>query len=133
MKKKTINSGITLCILLLGSILPVAGGQIDSTMITDTCDTNIDSLAAGPVHKYILIGRIKDLDLNYEFNSTNYTVFTAVRTLEIEIYRYGPYSRFFGVAHYRNAAISFPNEYFQFRGILRDRFICGVFEYNYVY
>ena len=127
---KTKRVSIILCIFLLGSILPSVVGQTDNAIVAQE-DTHIDPLANEPVLKYFFIGRIRNLDLDYEYNSSNYTAFTAVRVLEIGMYRYGYLSRFFGVTHYRNTRISIPNEYFQFRGILRDRFICGVFQYIY--
>ena len=129
---KRTKVGIILCILLLGCILPVVGGQVESTTNEDVNGSNSDFLAAGPVYKIFFIGRIKDLVIDDELPIGNYSHFTIVRAWAITVYRFGVTSRSISVTHTRNMPQYFQTGYWEFQGILRNRFVCGVFKYNYV-
>ena len=129
-----MNTGIILCIILLGSILPAVGSGQTNTTIEDNYDTAFEKTNTivhplgyfGP--NIYLMGRIEPLDYDAVFE--NYTYFFAVRVRGIQIYWYDG-SHAIELFQYRNIPVFFHNDYYQFRGILEDRFICGVFEFIY--
>ena len=124
--KKTI---LLISLLLLGSLLPVVGGHTETDSIVNIGNIGEEIPISGPVYRYFLIGRITDLSLHYEYESVNYTTFTTVRVFGLEVQRYNIVSRAIGISHYRNMPISFPEDMFQFRGVLRNNFISGMFDY----
>ena len=135
MKSIGMKKAIALsCIILLVNTLPVVAGQHTTTTANESNITmNSDTCI---VVRNIYIGRIKDLDTNYSLyhinftgNFTNYTAitFTAVRVVEISIYRYGLTNRCFATICYRNIRLFFPNNMYEFKGILRKNVICGTF------
>lgn len=136
MKTKSKIIGIIFCMLILGNILPIAGADYLGIPEMNTNDIDfeesdaiVDPVGANPIAKIILIGRIKDLTFEEDPFFGNWTYFTAVRVTGISIYRYGG-SRAIGLFRYKNMPLGFPMDYYQFRGILRNRFICGVFKIN---
>jgi hypothetical protein len=131
MKNKIMKTSSMLCILLLGNILLAVGGQYSATATENIQIPHSDSLPVGPVLKIFMIGRIKPLDVGDDPAFENYTYFTAVRVLSITTYRYGM-SHYGTLAHYRNVALFIEKNQYQFQGILRERFICGVFKYTVV-
>ncbi len=134
MNIKTNGVGFILCVVLLGSALPLAGAECQSTTMENVSDLNFDNTCEiqnlidnEPISKQFLIGRIKDLDSYYHPWFGNVTSFTIVRAISIQIFRDNE-SRVFGLISIKEMPIMYLMDHYQFQGILRNRFICGVWE-----
>jgi len=131
-EEKIMKTKITILIvsiILSSSIITIVGGQTDSKSFIDLQNNDSEQQANTYVSRIWMIGRIRDLIIDEEIESENYTGFTAIRVFAIHIYRYNIISRGIEVGHYRNTPVYFPTEYYEFRGILRNRFVCGFFQY----
>ena len=131
---KTYGIVLILCIVLLSSVLPLAGAESQNTTMENESYLNIDNtceiqnlIGNEPISKQFLIGRIKDLDSYYHPWFGNVTSFTIVRAIAIQIFKDNE-SRVFGSILIKEMPVMYVMDQYQFKGILKNRFICGIWE-----
>lgn len=122
---------ILLSFLILGSILPVVNAvNFQTKKINDNVDVNQQNyyhnknfLSIKLIYRIFFIGKIDNL-----VETENYINFTGVNIRFFSFYKFGLECEIYA-GHLKNRELSFNTAYcgFEFRGILKDNFICGVF------
>jgi hypothetical protein len=132
MKNSMLNKGLVIGLLILffgAGVFPIVSGStiieknnqdIVNTQITNDYDTS----TLGYVHKIYLLGRIYNLTYDEEENHYHFE-YHNLRILEYQ--RFGILNWGISYEHRRNVIGGFGIGGYNFRGILRPTFICGVF------
>jgi hypothetical protein len=128
--KKIILISIFFCLII--STFSTIGLSYDLTEVSKEYDSNNNNipdsqLGDEPVSKQLIIGRIRDLETYDDTFFGDVTLFTVVRGIAIQSYRYNE-SKAFGFVVIKELPMFYILDTYQFKGILRDNFIFGVWE-----
>jgi len=128
MKRKTTSAISILGVILICNLIPLVGGQYNIEYAKESNDFDIEVPSNNYISRIYMVGRISDLAIDEEYEFGNFTSFTMIRIFAIHIYRFSLVSRGFEIGHYRYIPIYFETGKFEFRGILRNNFVCGIFD-----